>query len=136
LKEDGCIKTFSDTASGKSMAGRPDLEAALAQLAAGDELVIAEWDQATRSMWDGLHIIKAVIDAGATILDRGYIDLRTPMGRGFMAMFSGTFSRPYLASGRGCRNGAVSANLVQYRSRCTARAVLLISLSSRHGSSA
>jgi DNA invertase Pin-like site-specific DNA recombinase len=41
-------------------------------------------------MWDGLHIIKAVIDAGATIrvLDRGYIDLRTPMGRGFMAMFS------------------------------------------------
>jgi hypothetical protein len=47
-----------------------------------------------------------------------------------------TFSRPYLASGRWCRNGAVSANLVQYRSRCTARAVLLISLSSRHGSSA
>jgi DNA invertase Pin-like site-specific DNA recombinase len=52
--------------------------------------VIAEWDRATRSMWDGLQIIKAVIDAGATVkvLDRSYIDLTTPMGRGFMAMMS------------------------------------------------
>ena len=56
----------------------------------GDEFVIAEWDRATRSMWDGLQIIKAVIDAGASIkvLDRSYIDLTTPMGRGFMAMMS------------------------------------------------
>jgi hypothetical protein len=39
-------------------------------------------------MWDGLQIIKAVIDAGASIkvLDRSYIDLETPIGRGFMAM--------------------------------------------------
>ena len=90
LKGEGCAKVFSDTASGKSMAGRPELDAALAELVAGDELVIAEWDRATRSMWDGLHIIKAVIDAGATIrvLDRSYIDLGTPIGRGFMAMFS------------------------------------------------
>jgi len=52
--------------------------------------VIAEWDRATRSMWDGLQIIKTVIDAGASIkvLDRSYIDLTTPMGRGFMAMMS------------------------------------------------
>jgi hypothetical protein len=44
--------------------------------------VIAEWDRATRSMWDGLQIIKAVIVAGAAIkvLDRSYIDLGTPMG--------------------------------------------------------
>ena len=56
----------------------------------GDELVIAEWDRATRSMWDGLQIIEAVIDAGAAImvLDRSYIDLETPMGRGCMAMMS------------------------------------------------
>src|ERR1700730_2887162 len=41
-------------------------------------------------MWDGLQIIKAVIDAGASIrvLDRSYIDLATPMGRRFMAMMS------------------------------------------------
>jgi DNA invertase Pin-like site-specific DNA recombinase len=82
--------TYSDTASGKSMAGRPQLACALDDLDTGDELVIAEWDRATRSMWDGLQIIKAVIDAGAAIkvLDRSYIDLTTPIGRGFMAMMS------------------------------------------------
>ena len=32
---------------------------ALDDLDSGDELVIAEWDRATRSMWDGLPIIKA-----------------------------------------------------------------------------
>ena len=83
-------RRFSDKASGKSMAGRPELARALDDLDTGDELVIAEWDRATRSMWDGLQIIKAVIDAGAAIkvLDRSYIDLATPMGRGFMAMMS------------------------------------------------
>ena len=72
------------------MSGRPQLARALDQLDEGVELVIAEWDRATRSMWDGLQIIKAVIDAGATVrvLDRSYIDLKTPMGRGFMAMMS------------------------------------------------
>ena len=90
LKRAGCVRIFSDTASGKSMAGRPQLASALEELDTGDELVIAEWDRATRSMWDGLQIIKAVIDAGAAIkvLDRSYIDLTTPMGRGFMAMMS------------------------------------------------
>ena len=90
LKLLGCAVIYSDTASGKSMAGRPQLACALDDLDTGDEFVIAEWDRATRSMWDGLQIIKAVIDAGAAIkvLDRSYIDLATPMGRGFMAMMS------------------------------------------------
>jgi DNA invertase Pin-like site-specific DNA recombinase len=41
-------------------------------------------------MWDGLQILKEVIDAGATIhvLDRTYIDLTSPIGRGFMAFIS------------------------------------------------
>ena len=90
LKRLGCAVIYSDTASGKSMVGRPQLALALDDLDSGDELVIAEWDRATRSMWDGLQIIKTVIDAGASIkvLDRSYIDLTTPMGRGFMAMMS------------------------------------------------
>ena len=53
LKGEGCVKVFSNAASGKSMVGRLELDAALAELGAGDELVIAEWDRATRSMWDG-----------------------------------------------------------------------------------
>ena len=90
LKRVGCAVVYSDKASGKSLAGRAELARALDDLDAGDELVIAEWDRATRSMWDGLQIIKVVIDAGAGIkvLDRPYIDLETPMGRGFMAMLS------------------------------------------------
>src|SRR5271155_4835930 len=82
LKRLGCAAIYSDAASGKSMAGRPQLACALDDLDSGDELVIAEWDRATRSMWDGLQTIKAVIDAGAAIkvLDRSYIDLATPMG--------------------------------------------------------
>ncbi len=90
LKRAECDPVFSDKASGKSMVGRPALADALAELDEGDELVIAEWDRATRSMWDGLQIIKTVIDARASIrvLDRNYIDLTTPMGRGFMAMLS------------------------------------------------
>lgn len=90
LRRVPCDVVFSDKASGKSLAGRPALAEALDELDEGDELVIAEWDRATRSMWDGLQIIKAVIDAGAAIkvLDRSYIDLATPMGRGFMAMLS------------------------------------------------
>src|ERR1700745_2593795 len=84
LKRLGCSVIYSDTASGKSMAGRPQLALALDDLDTGDELVIAEWDRATRSMWDGLQIIKAVIDAGAAIkvLDRSYIDLATQWGAG------------------------------------------------------
>jgi DNA invertase Pin-like site-specific DNA recombinase len=90
LKRLGCDVIYADKASGKSMVGRPQLARALDDLDTGDELVIAEWDRATRSMWDGLQIIKVVIDAGAGIkvLDRPYIDLETPMGRGFMAMLS------------------------------------------------
>ena len=90
------------------MAGRPELARALAHLDTGDELVIAEWDRATRSMWDGLQIIKAVIDAGAAIkvLDRSYIDLETPMGRGFMAMMSAsTHEGRKLTQAKGVRMG-------------------------------
>ena len=90
LKAERCDEILKDTASGKSLAGRPQLRKALDSLAPGDELVIAEWDRATRSMWDGLQILKEIIDAGATIrvLDRSYIDLTSPIGRGFMAFIS------------------------------------------------
>ena len=79
LKRVGRAVIYADTASGKSMAERPELGRALDDLDSGDELVIAEWDRATRSMWDGLQIIKPAIDAGATleVLDRGSIDLST-----------------------------------------------------------
>jgi DNA invertase Pin-like site-specific DNA recombinase len=95
LKAFGCKLLFEDKASGKSLAGRPQLARALDELRSGDTLVLAEWDRATRSMWDGLHIVKQVLDAGATIkvLDFPSLDLTTPEGRGFLAMFSAMAER-------------------------------------------
>ena len=89
---------FEDTASGKTFAGRPQLAKALDELRPGDCLVLAEWDRATRSMWDGLHIVKQVLDAGATIkvLDFPSLDLTRPEGRGFLAMFSAMAERERL----------------------------------------
>src|SRR5215216_856411 len=88
LKAHGCRLIYEDKASGVGLAGRPQLGEALVTLAPGDCLVLAEWDRATRSMWDGLHIVKDVLDAGATIrvLDFPSLDLTTPEGRGFLAM--------------------------------------------------
>jgi DNA invertase Pin-like site-specific DNA recombinase len=66
-------------------------------------------------MWDGLQIVKRVLDAGATIrvLDFPSLDLGTPEGRGFLAMFSAMAERERMriiqrtSDGRklGMRNG-------------------------------
>jgi DNA invertase Pin-like site-specific DNA recombinase len=95
LKAERCSRVFADTASGKSLQGRPELARAIADLAPGDVLVLAEWDRATRSMWDGLQIVKQVLDAGATIrvLDFPSLDLTTREGRGFLALFSAMAER-------------------------------------------
>jgi DNA invertase Pin-like site-specific DNA recombinase len=75
-----------------SLEGRPDLARAIDRLGPGDQLVLAEWDRCTRSMWDGLQIVKAVLDAGATVrvLDFPSLDLTT---RGFLALFSAMAER-------------------------------------------
>ena len=95
LKSERCVEIYSDTASGKRRVGRPQLAKVLAKLAPSDVLVLAEWDCATRSMWDGLQIVKEVIEAGATVkvLDFPSLDLGTPEGRGFIAMFSAMAER-------------------------------------------
>jgi DNA invertase Pin-like site-specific DNA recombinase len=95
LKAERCDVVFSDVASGKSLEGRPELAKAVAKLAPGDELLLAEWDRCTRSMWDGLHIVKQVLEAGATVrvLDFPSLDLSTPEGRGFLALFSAMTER-------------------------------------------
>ena len=98
LKAYGCKTLFEDKASGKSLAGRPELVRAPHELRPGDCPVLAEWDRATRSMWDSLHIVKQVLDAGATIkvLDFPSLDLTTPEGRGFLATFSAMAERERL----------------------------------------
>lgn len=60
LRAERCDKTFREKASGKDIKNRPQLEKAIDELGKGDVLVLAEWDRATRSMLDGVHIIERI----------------------------------------------------------------------------
>jgi DNA invertase Pin-like site-specific DNA recombinase len=90
LRAERCDEIFREKASGKSLAGRPNLEKAIDALGTNDVLVIAEWDRATRSMIDGINIIQRVADRGAAVrvLDKPWLDLTTPMGKGILAFLS------------------------------------------------
>lgn len=90
LRAEGCAEIFREKASGKDTKGRPRLEKAIDALGTGDVLIVAEWDRATRSMIDGIAIIDRVAMRGCflKVLDRGYLDLTTSIGRDLMALFS------------------------------------------------
>ena len=63
---------------------------AIDALGRSDFLVLPEWDLATRSMIDGVHIIKRIHACCALlkVLDKPHLDLTTPIGRGFIAFLS------------------------------------------------
>ena len=90
LRTSGVDKIFREKVSGKSISNRPELGKAIDALGHGDVLVIAEWDRATRSMFDGINIIQRVAEREATVraLDKPWLDLSTPMGKGFGAFLS------------------------------------------------
>ena len=90
LRAAGCKTIFAEKASGKDVKGRPELERAIDELGAGDVLVLAEWDRATRSMMDGITIMQRVHARGAAIkvLDKPHLDLTTKFGQGFLAFLS------------------------------------------------
>jgi DNA invertase Pin-like site-specific DNA recombinase len=90
LRAERVDKLFTEKASGKSVKNRPQLEEAIDLLGAGDTLVVAEWDRATRSMMDGIKTIEHIHARGAflKVLDKPHLDLITPLGRGFIAFLS------------------------------------------------
>jgi DNA invertase Pin-like site-specific DNA recombinase len=90
LRDEGCETIFRETASGKSITGRPQLDRAIDQLGSKDVLVVAEWDRATRSMMDGIQIMQRVAARGAAIkvLDKPHLDLTTPIGKGLLGLLS------------------------------------------------
>lgn len=90
LRAAGCKTVFAERASGKDVKGRPELEKAIDALGTGDVLVLAEWDRATRSMFDGITIMQRVHARGAAIrvLDKTHLDLTTRIGQGFLAFLS------------------------------------------------
>ena len=90
LRAAGCRTIFSEKVSGKDVKGRPEMERAIDALGKGDVLVLAEWDRATRSMFDGITIMQRVHARGAAImvLDKPHLDLTTKIGQGFLAFLS------------------------------------------------
>jgi DNA invertase Pin-like site-specific DNA recombinase len=90
LRAERCDEVFREKASGKDIKNRPQLEKAIDELGKGDILIVAEWDRATRSMLDGVHIIERIHARGALlkVLDKPHLDLTTPIGRGFIAFLS------------------------------------------------
>lgn len=90
LRAEGCDKIFREKISGKALRNRPALDDAIDALGTDFVLVVAEWDRVTRSMQDGLSIIQRIANRGAAIkvLDKPYLDLTTPMGKGILAFMS------------------------------------------------
>jgi DNA invertase Pin-like site-specific DNA recombinase len=79
----GCEKIYREKQSGKSTDGRGELERAIADLRAGDELVVTRLDRLARSVPDLYAIVKRVDQAGATFacLQQGAVDTGTPTGK-------------------------------------------------------
>jgi DNA invertase Pin-like site-specific DNA recombinase len=90
LRAAGCEVLYAEKASDKEVKGRPELERAIDALGKGDVLILAEWDRATRSMFDGISIMQRARARGAAIkvLDKPHLDLTTKIGQGFLAFLS------------------------------------------------
>ena len=77
--EPGCERVFAEAASGKRGAYRPQWEACLAHLRAGDTLVVVELSRLGRNTGDLGRLLDDLDqrDIGLTILDLG-VDTKTP----------------------------------------------------------
>ncbi|PRT36259.1 recombinase family protein [Bacillus wiedmannii] len=87
LKEEGCNEIFSDTCTG-TKTDRPQFKKLLAQLKAGDTLVVTKIDRFARSTIKGSEIVKDLLDRGVTvdILNVGRLD-NTPQNKLIRTMF-------------------------------------------------
>lgn len=86
----GCEKVFKETASG-TKTNRAQLARALAQLAAGDVLMVSRLDRLARSTRDLLNIMAAIDAQGARFRSLGdaWADTTTPHGRLMMTVLGG-----------------------------------------------
>ena len=111
LRAEGCDEIFREKASGKDIKNRPALEKAIDALPTKGVLVLAEWDRATRSLMDGIHIMERVHKRGAFIkvLDRPGLDLTTPSGRGILALLSGLAEEERTRILRRANDGRIAA---------------------------
>jgi len=81
LTKAGCTRIFHEKRSGKSRSDRPELEALLGSLQAGDVMLATATDRVARDPLDLVNILKTVKDAGAglRLLDEPFIDTTSEM---------------------------------------------------------
>jgi DNA invertase Pin-like site-specific DNA recombinase len=81
LNAAGCEKTFTDVATGK-LAQRPELDACLAYLRAGDTLVITRLSRAMRNLREMIDLAHQLEQRGINLIVlKQAIDTTTPTGR-------------------------------------------------------
>lgn len=90
LEAAGCAKVFRETASG-AKTDRAQLARAVAQLEAGDVLMITRLDRLARSTRDLLNILHGITTkkAGFRSLADGWADTTTPQGRLMLTFLAG-----------------------------------------------
>ena len=86
----GCERIYAETASGKNADDRPELQAVLGFLRAGDVLVIPKLDRLARNTLDMLTIITDLgkRDIGVQSLAERDIDTTTPAGKLMLTVFA------------------------------------------------
>lgn len=81
LKDAGAEKIYCDAFTGTKK-HRPELDKLLAEIKAGDKLIVTKLDRIARSATQGIELIRELLDRGVTvhILNMGILD-NTPTGK-------------------------------------------------------
>ena len=81
LKNAGATRIYSDAFTG-TKAHRPQLDALMGILVAGDTIVVTKLDRIARSAGQGMELIQSLLDRGICVhvLNMGMMD-NTPTGR-------------------------------------------------------
>ncbi|MBG9450430.1 resolvase [Cytobacillus firmus] len=89
LEKEGCDKIYSEKFTG-TKADRPQFQAVLKELVAGDTLVVTKLDRFARSTTEALTIVKQLFERGVRVhvLNMGLIE-NTPTGRLIFTIMSG-----------------------------------------------
>lgn len=84
LKDEGCEKIYSEKFTG-TKADRPQFQALLQTLEAGDTLVVTKLDRLARNTREGIEVIEGLFDKGVRVhvLNVGLLE-NTTMGRFFL----------------------------------------------------
>lgn len=87
VKQCGATEIFSDSFSGKTV-HRPAMDKLMAQLKAGDIMIVTKLDRIARSTTQGIELLTTMMNMGVTvnILNMGVMD-NTPTGRLILTIF-------------------------------------------------